>query len=65
MYGNFWVNFVVLLAVLIIGYELGRMATIMQVRSMFSDMANKLGQAAEKMKKEGSSIENSQSGENR
>lgn len=67
MGSNVWVTFLVLLATLIIGYEIGGTVMSRKIRMLISQMADNLKEQADKMaakKKEGEAIESGQSAEN-
>lgn len=66
MGGNVWVTFLVLLAVLIIGYEIGGTVMSHKIRNLINQLANNLQEQANRMaaKKEGGEIESKQRGEN-
>ena len=67
MDGNVWVTFLALLAVLIIGYEIGKTVMAQQYRNMLKNLGNTLSAYAEQLKtkqKDGVAVEHGESSKN-
>ena len=52
MNGGVWSTFLVLLAVLIIGFEIGKAATARKVKELLNQISNMLQESAEKLRKD-------------